>query len=166
MAKSFFDVFPTLKIEQEMKVLFEDTEVTKVATNSDRTYLHIHLSSHHLIEKKWIYKLERMIKEQLFGRNRIQVEICERYELSELYTFGNLLQEYYDSMLLELRKASIVVCNLFQEAEWQVLSEGKIQLEVEDTIVARGKIDFLVDYLQSTFSKRFGMPIRIEVAYR
>ena len=38
MNKKFFDVFPTLKVNQEMRTLFEDVEVTKVATNSDRNF--------------------------------------------------------------------------------------------------------------------------------
>ena len=45
MTKQFFDVFPTLKVNSDCKVLFENVEVTKVTTNSDRDYLHVHLFS-------------------------------------------------------------------------------------------------------------------------
>ena len=33
MAKKFYDVFPTLKLNDRMNPLFADVEVTKVATN-------------------------------------------------------------------------------------------------------------------------------------
>ena len=39
--KTFFHVFPTLKVEEEFKVLFADVEVKKITTNSGRDFLHI-----------------------------------------------------------------------------------------------------------------------------
>ena len=50
--KTFFHVFPTLKVEEEFKVLFADVEVKKITTNSGRDFLHVHLKSHHLIPKR------------------------------------------------------------------------------------------------------------------
>ena len=40
--KTFFHVFPTLKVEEEFKVLFADVEVKKITTNSGRDFLHVH----------------------------------------------------------------------------------------------------------------------------
>ena len=104
MNKKFFDVFPTLKVNQEMRTLFEDVEVTKVATNSDRTYLHVHIFSMHLIQKRHIYAMETAIKEQLFAMNLVQIQMVENYQLSGQYTPENLLREYRESILLELKK--------------------------------------------------------------
>lgn len=36
--KTFFHVFPTLKVEEEFKVLFADVEVKKITTNSGRDF--------------------------------------------------------------------------------------------------------------------------------
>lgn len=55
--KTFFHVFPTLKVEEEFKVLFADVEVKKITTNSGRDFLHVHLKSHHLIPKKKIWQM-------------------------------------------------------------------------------------------------------------
>ena len=52
--KKFFDVFPTLKVNNEMRALFTDVEVTKVATNADRDYLRVHIYSTHIIQKMYI----------------------------------------------------------------------------------------------------------------
>ena len=41
MGKLFFDVFPTLKTDEERKLLFQETEVEKVTTNSARSYLKV-----------------------------------------------------------------------------------------------------------------------------
>ena len=83
MSKPFFEVFPTLKMNDEIRELFEGVEVSKVSTNSNRDFIKVHLYSHHLIQKRCVYEVERMLKEQLFGRSMIQIEVQEQYDLSE-----------------------------------------------------------------------------------
>ena len=73
MNKAFFEVFPTLKMEEELRMQFDGVEVEKVATNSRRDYLNIHIFSRHLIQKQYIYSAENAIKEQLFARSLISV---------------------------------------------------------------------------------------------
>ena len=107
MAKLFFDVFPSLKLNERTRTLFADVEVTKVATNKDRDYLHVHMFSTHLIQKRQICDMEIAIKEQLFGASPIQIAIKESYQLSSQYTPENLLREYYDSILYELKSEEI-----------------------------------------------------------
>ena len=84
--KTFFEVFPTLRADGELKMLFQDVEVKKITTNSTREFLHIHMVSHHLIPKKVIWKMEQSIKEQLFGTASVAIQIEEFYVLSELCT--------------------------------------------------------------------------------
>ena len=102
--KTFFHVFPTLKVEEEFKVLFADVEVKKITTNSGRDFLHVHLKSHHLIPKKKIWQMEQRIKEQLFGTSSVKLQILEEYELSELYTPEAVMEEYKESLILELKE--------------------------------------------------------------
>ena len=80
--KTFFEVFPTLRADGELKMLFQDVEVKKITTNSTREFLHIHMVSHHLIPKKVIWKMEQSIKEQLFGTASVAIQIEEFYVLS------------------------------------------------------------------------------------
>ena len=148
MTKQFFDVFPTLKVNSDCKVLFENVEVTKVTTNSDRDYLHVHLFSTHLLAKSWIYKMETMIKEQLFGRNRIRIRIYEDYQLSGQYTPENLMNEYRESILLELKERSVVEHNMFLNAKYHFENENHLYLKLDDTIVAQGKQDSIVGLLK------------------
>ena len=91
--KTFFHVFPTLKVEKNMKVLFADVEVRKITTNSRRDFLHVHIFSRHLIQKKQVWQMEERIKEQLFGTIPVEVRIEEQYELTEQYTPEALMRE-------------------------------------------------------------------------
>lgn len=70
MTKTFFEVFPTLKVNEEIRMMFEGVEVTKVASNSTRDFIRVYIFSRHLIQKKRIYEVETMIKEQLFARTK------------------------------------------------------------------------------------------------
>ena len=165
MNKKFFDVFPTLKVNQEMRILFEKVEVTKVATNSDRTYLHVHIFSMHLIQKKDIYAMETAIKEQLFAMNLIQIRLVENYQLSGQYTPENLLREYRESILLELKKRSVVEHNMFLTAKFHFEEDKVLCLEFEDTIVAEGKAEAIIALLKEVFEERCHIPVEIRVVY-
>ena len=57
--KAFFYVFPTLKVEDDIQILFADVEVKKITTNSRRDFLHVYIFSRHLIQKKQIWQMER-----------------------------------------------------------------------------------------------------------
>ena len=165
MSKKFFEVFPTLKVNQEMKTLFGDVDVTKVATNSDRTYLHVHLLSTHLIDKKYIYVMETAVKEQLFGQTLISIGFVERYQLSAQYTAENLFREYRESILQELKRRSVVEYNMFANAKHRFDEGNVLHLEFENNIVAEGKTDAITALLKEVYEVRCNIPIDIRVEY-
>ena len=51
MNKKFFEVFPTLKVKDDMRLLLQDVEVSKVTTNSNRDFVRIHIESAHLLQQ-------------------------------------------------------------------------------------------------------------------
>ena len=165
MSKPFFEVFPTLQLNDENRLMLEGVEVTKVTTNSNRDYIKVYLYSRHLIQKKQIYETERMLKEQLFGKSHVQISIQEQYELSEQYTPENLMDEYYDSLLLELDQKSVVERSMLQSAEYEFTDGNILCLKLIDSIVAQGKKDDLSSYLTEVFQNRFQRPIEVRVLY-
>ena len=44
MTKMFFDVFPTLEVNGDMKKLLSETEVTKVGMNHEKDHIRIYLN--------------------------------------------------------------------------------------------------------------------------
>lgn len=166
MSKSFFEVFPTLKTDEDMKMLFSGVEVLKVATNSDREFIRVHILSRHLLQKRRIYEMEKMLKDQLFGRSRIRTELVERYELSGQYTPENLMNEYVDSMILELNERSVVERSMLQSARYSFEDGSILCLELTDTIVAKGKKESLTSYLEHVFRERFGLKVEVRVVYQ
>ena len=105
--KSFFYVFPTLKVEDDIQILFTDVEVQKITTNSRRDFLHV-----------YIYALLREY------RDSIILELKERSILASNmfaqakihYEDGNVVcLELLDSIVSEGRKEEILAFleNLF-----------------------------------------------------
>ena len=165
MNKPFFDVFPTLKVNNEMQNLFQEVEVSKVATNSNREFIRIHILSRHLLKKQDIFGMEDKIKEQLFTHVKIRIEIVEKYELSEQYTPENLLNEYLDSFLIELNERSVVERNMLQNAGYFFEDENILCLTLTDSIVAQGRKESLIQYLMDVYENRFGKTIEVRVVY-
>ena len=165
MNKPFFDVFPTLKVNSDLQILFQDVEVSKVATNSNRDFIKVHILSRHLLQKQHIFAMEDKIKEQLFNYVKIRIEIVEKYELSEQYTPENLLNEYLDSFLLELNEKSVVERNMLQSAGYFFEDENILCLKLTDSIVAQGRKESLTQYLTDVFANRFQRPIEVRVVY-
>ena len=165
MAKLFFDVFPTLKLNERTRTLFADVEVTKVATNRDRDYLHVYLFSTHLIQKPQICDMEIAIKEQLFGMNPIRIAIKESFQLSSQYTPENLLREYYESILYELKNRSIVEHNMFASANCSFENGRMLRMKFEDSIVAEKKAEAIEEYLLDVFHNRCNVPVEIHTDF-
>ncbi|BDZ76889.1 PolC-type DNA polymerase III [Claveliimonas bilis] len=165
MTKTFFEVFPTLKVNEEIRMMFEGVEVTKVASNSTRDFIRVYIFSRHLIQKKRIYEVETMIKEQLFARTKIRIEVREQYELSAQYTPENLMREYFDSLLLEAERKSVVEKNMLQSSTYSFENGNILCLKMEDTVIAEGKKDSVVQLLQTVFNDRFHVPVEVRVIY-
>lgn len=165
MSKPFFEVFPTLKVDDELRGMFEQVEVSKVTTNSGRDFIKVHLLSRYLLQKKCVYEIERKLKEQLFGRSYIQIEVNEQYDLSEQYTPENLMNEYFDSFLLELDQRSVVERSMLQNSSYEFKEDNILCLTLRDSIVAQGKRDSITAYLSDVFQHRFRRPIEIRVLY-
>ena len=164
--KSFFYVFPTLKVEEDIQILFADVEVKKITTNSRRDFLHVHIFSRHLIQKKQIWQMERRIKDQLFGNVRVEVSIEEEYALSGQYTPEALMNEYRESIILELKEQSVLASSMFSRAKIHFEDGNVICLELLDTIVSEGRKEEILNLLEKIYGERFHIPADIRITYR
>ena len=101
MTKLFFDVFPSLEVDGDMKKLLSETEVTKVGMNHEKDHIRVYISSKRLIHKKKIYRLEQYIENQIFKNRAMEVRIIQKYRLADQYTPEPRMELYIDSSLEE-----------------------------------------------------------------
>ncbi len=165
MTKLFFDVFPTLTVDGNLKKLLTETQVTKVGMNHDRTHLRLYLSSTRLIPKPDVYRLEQAIAAQIFKGKQMQVKVIEKYLLSEQYTPEKLMDLYKDSMLEELKNYSLMEYNLLRTAKMEFSGESHMTLTLENTIIAQTRSHELVEFLEKIVCERCGLNLSVELAY-
>lgn len=143
--KKFFDVFPSLQVDDKVKQLLEETIVERVSSTKKKDFLRIYLVSDRLIEKEYIWKAEKGI-EKMLASFQVQARIYERYHLSSQYNPEKLMKAYRNSILLELREYSPVEYNLFKNGDISYPSEDKIVLTVEESVPARSRGVIMVSY--------------------
>ena len=114
--KKFFDVFPALKLNDNLQAMFEEVYVTRVSSNMSHDKLRVYIESSRLIEKSAIFTVRDEIIRNLRLGKRIGIEIVEKYHLSQQYTVENLLDAYKESIVMELGVRSPIVSTMFKKA--------------------------------------------------
>ena len=165
MSKPFFEAIPSLEVSEELRALLELTTVDKVKVTKDRTSIRIYLTSPRLISKRNIFNLEGQIRSQLFPDYGMSVKLIEKYELSAQYTPRKLWELYYDSIVLELRSYSLVLCNLLKNAQAKFMEEHVLSLELEDNIVTRQRQGELKEILEKIFNERCGFSMEVRLSH-
>ena len=165
MPKMFFDVFPTLDVNAEMKKLLAEMEVTKVGMNHEQTKLRVYLLGTHLIHKKNIYGLEKAIADQIFKGKQMEVKVIEKYQLSGQYNARTLMDIYKDSILEELRNYSLMEYGLLRSAKIEFTDDSHLNLMMENTIIAQTRSHDIQEFLEKVFCERCGMDLHINMIY-
>ena len=164
--KAFFEVFPKLKLKQGLQDLMAETQVDRVTVTKRQDYLRVYLSSKNLIEKDKIRNVENELEKQLFPMGNTIVKIYERFELSAQYTPEKLMTIYRESILEELLDYSHVEYLAFKTALFSYPAENRIVMNLEDSVLVRGKEAELVRILEKILVERCGFSVAIEVEYR
>ncbi|MBE5867080.1 MAG: PolC-type DNA polymerase III [Lachnospiraceae bacterium] len=166
MSKAFFEVFPTLELNKQLKDIMEQTQVEKVATTKSKEYLRIYIFSTRLILKQDIFEVEQEIKRQLFANVGLTVKIYEKYALSSQYNPEKFMDIYRDSILLELEGYNHIIHNAFKKAVFSYPDEKTLVMELDDTVLVRGKEDELVRILEKILVERAGFSVAVKTQYR
>lgn len=165
MTKLFFEVFPTLVVNDDMKKLLSEMEVTKVSANRSKTAIRIYLFGTRLIHRTNIIKLEQDIVNQLFPNQEMSIKIVEKYQLSGQYNAQKLMDLYKESIEEELKNYSLLLYNVFRCAKIDFTGDSRLMLTLEDTIIARERSEELVRILEKIFCERCGMDFIAELSF-
>ena len=165
MEKDFFDVFPNLKINDQLHDLLDMVFVTRVSCNPDKTRLWVYISSERWIHKKYIFELEQQIERQCFPGISIQVKVIEKFRLSRQYTPDNFLEIYRSRIDIRIGNYNMLEYNLFKRAQITFTEGDEMELVLPDSVIAREKSGILVEYLHKVFCERCGMDLKIDLKF-
>ncbi|EET58239.1 DNA polymerase III, alpha subunit, Gram-positive type [Marvinbryantia formatexigens DSM 14469] len=161
MERAFTEVFPGLKVKDEVNDLLTKVTVAKVTVTSAKDFLRVFIVSEVWIHKKFIYEIEQAICDQCFDGSPITVKIIEKFHLSGQYTAQNLFPLYKDSILLELRNYSMFEYNLLRHAECDFPAPDSMHMTIEKSVIAHGKAEELIRILEKVFCERCGLSLKI-----
>lgn len=167
MIKPFFDVFSELKIDSDKKALFQDAEITKIGANRDKSHVRIYLHANHLIPKEEIKELEHKLVDYIFPNNGGRVSIIEKFSLSSQFTPKYLFDQYWESMLYELKLYSTLEYNLLRTADLEFDDDNvHLKITMDDNIIGRGKGSEVVEFIEKIVCERCGLNLVVETAFR
>ena len=124
--------FPSLKLPEEIRDLFDYVTVARMTVNQSKTRLHVYIYSDNWIRKKYIYEVEEAIREQVFGKVEMDVKIIERFRLSSQYTPKYFYRVYRASMKQELMEVSPLLNQIFLHTELIFHDDGLVYAKIPD----------------------------------
>lgn len=166
MPKDFFEVFPTLKVNDNLKGLFSQAAVTRVTVTSSRDKMRIYLQSPRLLYWQSVREAEREIKRQIFQNGPMEVQIIVKFVLSRQYTARTLMDEYRESILAELREYNVFLYNMMRQAECTFTSEDEMIFSAEKNVIVEERMEELLQILEKIFCERCGMHFKVQVELR
>ncbi len=166
MSDLFTSVFPTLKLNNEIKTMLRDVEVSRISNTTNRDRLRIYLDVPRLIDKRNIRLVENEIVRQLFPNDNITVTIQERFNLSDKYDLNTLMEAYGESILEEMKQYDHLLYLALYHADYEYPEEGVLKLVMEDTLVSREHRDEVVRILEKIINERCGIKAEVIVDYK
>ncbi|MCD8133956.1 MAG: PolC-type DNA polymerase III [Clostridiales bacterium] len=165
MAKDFFEVFPQLKLNNDLTGMLRDAYVSKVSTTTRHDFIRVYMSSGRLLPKEKVFFLESELKKQLFPDRQVTIRIIEKFSLSGQYTLSNLLEAYWSSVLAEFRRYSQVEYNVLRHAVYECPDEHTFVLTLEDSLPARQKEEDIYHILEKIFNERCSLSVRVDIRF-
>ncbi|MCD8109861.1 MAG: PolC-type DNA polymerase III [Clostridiales bacterium] len=165
MAKDFFEVFPQLKLNNDLTGMLRDAYVSKVSTTTRHDFIRVYMSSGRLLPKEKVFFLESELKKQLFPDRQVTIRIIEKFSLSGQYTLSNLLEAYWPSVLTEFRRYSQVEYNVLRHAVYECPDEHTFVLTLEDSLPARQKEEDIYHILEKIFNERCSLSVRVDIRF-
>lgn len=162
--RKFFEVFTELNIENDLSKWFDDVCVEKAVVNKKKKVITLYLHSSHLIEYKYVNRMEHSVWDASFSHTQLSVKFHMEYHLSEQYTPEYICREYKNDILMMLHNYSSVLYNLVRKSEWYF--DGNIlTMLMEDSFLARNRADEIKAWMEDLFMNLFHIFIKIGFDY-
>ncbi len=154
MDKLLKEVFPTLKLNNDLNSITDDVFVTRIVSSKRRDSFNVHISSNHLIERRRIKELAKQIKKQVFNASPVDVNFIEKFNLSTQYNLSSLWKIYSESILEEFKDRDQILYSLLKKADVIVDDENTLLVTIEDTSIAHAEEENLARILDKIICER------------
>ena len=160
--KLFLEVFPDLKLDEELADVFASASCKKVTACNSRQLLRVHIENSFPIPYRHILRVEKEIKRQMFSGS-VDIMIDPHYLLSEQYTSSMIFEMCKDSFMQELEQESGVLGSILSTIDIHFPENEKMALSIPANPILRQKAEWLKEFFTSIFAARFDRTIEVEI---
>ncbi len=163
-AACFKEAFGEVVMDQGLKDFFADVTVERVMLKKSMNLVNVYISYDRLIPKRYIYALEGELRRSFFGPKGLDVKIIEDYRLSDRYDAAYVVENYYDSLLMEVDRNDKLMHTVLRKQTPRV-DEGFIIISLPDSFLARQKEKEILNVFDKIFEERFHLDVSLKVEY-
>lgn len=163
-AAYFSEAFGDVSINGELKDFFADVTVEKVMLKKSMNLVKVYLSYDRLIPKRYIYDLEDELRRSFFGPKGLDVKIVEDYKLSDRYDAEYVVENYYDSLLMEVESHDKLMYTVLRKHAPHV-SGGVLIITLPDNFLAKQKEKDILQVFDGIFNERFHLGVHMKAEY-
>ena len=164
MSQKFFEVFPTVKLSEDDKELFEGTSIARLVSSSRRDKLHIYLESSYIVPKDRVHALEVNLKNSLPGVS--DVLVIETFNLSSQYTLQNLMRVYNSSIMYEAACHNPLWREILHHADYEYPTEDCLNIVIEDRLLFKDHEKEILNFFDHILNIRCRMACNITLSYK
>ena len=169
MEKLFFEAFPTLQLNNDLKELLEGVTVSEIVASKSRGLITVRIRSPRLLHKSNVFKIQDEIKRQLFSSTGMNVKVEEKFSLSAQYNAESLWEMYKDSIDFEIKSKDPLLFGVYNKATIEVKAlerEGVVSLTLENTVLGNSKSKELSGLIEEIFSERCNIPVTMKLGFK
>ena len=166
METPFLEAFGKLNLKSGLSAEFEDVTVKKLSVTKRKDLLKVYIESNHLIPKQDIYAVSKEMEKKLFEGLNMEVRIIEEYSLPSNYTAKAVLDEYWESCLLELSQNAKALEVCLRPAEFEEGDNGLIVIKLPDRELYKERELEILQYMSKVLCERCKLNVSFSFAYK
>ena len=160
----FFDAFPTLETEKELKNVFSKAIVNGVTALPDADEVIVYAESPKYITGLQVAGMEKALFDSVFSKAGRLVVLKVKFDFEDNTDFDAMWEKYRLYMAEEIGAKSGLLATIYRNAV-VTASDRVITLDIEENYIAREKQSVLAAAIIDHWSERFGIDVKVDFKY-
>ncbi len=160
----FFDAFPTLETEKELRNVFSKATVSSVTALPDADEVVVHAVSDKYITGLQIASMEKALFDSVFSKAGRLVSLKVKFDFEDHADFKAMWEKYRLYMAEEIAVESALLATIYRNAQVSA-QDSVITLDIEENYIAREKQSILAGMIIDHWKERFGIDVKVDFKY-
>lgn len=154
------EMAPGLQVPPEL----EEAVIEKVSVNKAENRATLHIESRHIVSRRKVREFEMMAGDSLLLGRKMDIVLNIHFSLSSQYGPRDVMNEYRDSFISEIREESSMLASLFDNAVIE-FSGDRLVFSLPDIPSFRSMGDRLCTFIKERYRDGFSMDVTPELCF-